>query len=35
MATLWKGFSIRETGTGQQVAQLRDYYDDDDNYDHK
>ena len=30
MADLWRDFSIRETGTGQQVAQLHDIYDDDD-----
>ena len=26
MADLWRDFWIRETGTGQQVAQLRDRY---------
>jgi len=26
MADLWKGFWTRETGTGQQVAQLHDRY---------
>jgi hypothetical protein len=26
MADLWRDFWIRETGTGQQVAQLRDKY---------
>jgi hypothetical protein len=26
MADLWRGFWIRETGTGQQVAQLHDRY---------
>jgi hypothetical protein len=30
MADLWRDFWIRETGTGQQVAQLHDRYDDDD-----
>ena len=30
MADLWRDFWIRETGTGQQVAQLHDIYDDDD-----
>ena len=29
MADLWRDFWIRETGTGQQVAQLHDRYDDD------
>jgi len=33
MAGLWRDFSIRETGTGQQVAQLHDIYDDDDDDD--
>jgi len=31
MADLWRDFWIREAGTGQQVAQLHDIYDDDDN----
>ena len=33
MADLWRDFWIRETGTGQQVAELHDSYDydDDDN----
>jgi len=26
MAELWRDFRIRETGTGQQVAQLHDRY---------
>jgi len=26
MADLWRDFWIRETGTGQQVAQLHDRY---------
>jgi len=30
MADLWRDFWIRETGTGQQVAQLHDIDDDDD-----
>ena len=30
MVDLWRNFWIRETGTGQQVAQLRDRCDDDD-----
>jgi len=30
MADLWRDFWIRETGTGQQVDQLHDRYDDDD-----
>jgi len=30
MVDLWRDFWIRETGTGQQVAQLHDTYDDDD-----
>ena len=30
MADLLRDFWIRETGTGQQVAQLHDRYDDDD-----
>jgi len=30
MVDLWRDFWIRETGTGQQVAQLHDIYDDDD-----
>ena len=30
MADLWRDFWIRETRTGQQVAQLHDRYDDDD-----
>jgi len=29
MVDLWRDFWIRETGTGQQVAQLHDIYDDD------
>jgi len=29
MVDFWRDFRIRETGTGQQVAQLRDRYDDD------
>jgi len=33
MRDLWKGFWIRETGTGQQVAQLHERYDDDDDDD--
>jgi len=33
MADLWRDFWIRETGTGQQVAQLHDRYDDDDDDD--
>ena len=33
MADLWRDFWIRETGTGQQVAQLHDIYDDDDDDD--
>jgi len=34
MADIWRDFWVRETGTGQQVAQLHDIYDDDDeNYD--
>jgi hypothetical protein len=28
-ADLWKDFWTRETGTGQQVAQLHDRYDED------
>jgi len=30
MADFWRDFWISETGTGQQVAQLHDIYDDDD-----
>jgi len=30
MADIWRDFWIRETGTGQKVAQLHDIYDDDD-----
>jgi hypothetical protein len=30
MADFWRTFWISETGTVQQVAQLRDRYDDDD-----
>jgi len=33
MADLWRDFWVRETGTGQQVAQLHDRYDDDDDDD--
>jgi hypothetical protein len=33
MADLWRDFWIRETGTGQQVAQLHDTYDYDDDDD--
>jgi len=33
MVDLWRDFWIRETGTGQQVAQLHDIYDDDDDED--
>ena len=33
MLDLWRDFCIRETGTGQQVAQLHDRYDDDDDDD--
>jgi len=33
MADLWRDFWIRETGTGQQVAEIHDRYDDDDNDD--
>jgi len=33
MVDLWRDFWIRETGMGQQVAQLHDRYDDDDDYD--
>ena len=32
MVDLWKNFWIRETETGQQVAQLHDIYDDDDDF---
>jgi hypothetical protein len=32
MADLGRDLWIRETGTGQQVAQLHDIYDDDDDY---
>ena len=30
MVYFWRDFCIRETGTGQQLAQLHDRYDDDD-----
>jgi len=30
MADIWRDLWIRETGKGQQVAQLRERYDDDD-----
>ena len=30
MVVFWRDFWIRETGTGQQVAQLHERYDDDD-----
>ena len=33
MVDLWRDFWIRETGTGQQVTQLHDIYDDDDDDD--
>ena len=33
VADLWRDFWIRETGRGQQVAQLHDRYDDDDDDD--
>ena len=33
MVDLWRDFWIRETGTGQLVAQLHDRYDDDDDDD--
>ena len=33
MADLWRDFWIRETGMGQQMAQLHDIYDDDDDDD--
>ena len=33
MVDPWKDFWIRETGTGQQVAQLHERYDDDDDDD--
>ena len=33
MADFWRDLWIRETGTGQQVAQLQDKYDDDDDDD--
>jgi len=33
MVDLWRDFWIRETGTGQQVAQIHDIYDDDDDDD--
>jgi len=33
MVGLWRDFWIRETGTGQQVAQLHEIYDDDDDDD--
>jgi len=33
MVYFWRDFCIRETGTGQQLAQLHDRYDDDDDDD--
>jgi len=33
MVELWRDFRIRETGTGQQVTQLHERYDDDDDDD--
>ena len=33
MVDLWRDFWISETGTGQQVAQLHERYDDDDDDD--
>ena len=33
MVDFWRKFWIRETGTGEQVAQLQDRYDDDDDDD--
>jgi hypothetical protein len=33
MVDIWRDFWIRETGTGQQVAQLHERYDDDDDDD--
>jgi len=33
MVDLWRDFWIRETGTGQQMAQLHERYDDDDDDD--
>ena len=33
MADFWRDFWIRETGTGQQVTQIHDRYDDDDDDD--
>jgi len=33
MVDFWTDFWIRETGTGQQVAQLHERYDDDDDGD--
>ena len=35
MVDFWRDFWICETGTGQQVAQLHDRYDDDDDDDTK
>jgi hypothetical protein len=35
MGDLWRDFWIRETGTGQQVTQLHDIYDDDDDDDNR
>ena len=32
MVDLWRDFWIRETKTGQKLAQLHDTYDDDDIY---
>ena len=33
MVDLWRDFWMRETGTGQQEAQLHEIYDDDDDDD--
>ena len=33
MVEVWRNFWIRETGTGQQVAQLHEMYDNDDDGD--
>ena len=33
MVDLWRDFWISETGTGQEVAQLHEIYDDDDDDD--
>jgi len=33
MVDLWRDCGIRETGTGQQVAQFHERYDDDDDDD--